>query len=119
MVDLANVPQDHKGPQGGVPLYRNPGKLPICREDWNGKVAGREEFPKDSVELKLHAGSLRHVVPERVENGPIVRAYIKSDEMPCTIVPRPTTSGDGCVSGSPGWGRVLGAGPLGGDISKT
>ena len=63
-------------------MDRNPGKLPICREGWGKKVAGREGFPKSSVELKLHAGRFRQVIPERVENGPIFRTQKRNDEVP-------------------------------------
>jgi len=93
--------------------------LTICREGWNGKVAGSEGFPKSSVELKLHAGRFRQVIPERVEDGPILRAHVKREEVPCAVVSRPTTSGDGCVGGNPGWGKVLRAGPPGGGIPNT
>ena len=79
-------------------MDRNPGKLPIVREDWNGKVVGREGFSKSSVELKLHAGRFMQFIPERVENGAIFRAQIKIEE-PRAVVPWPTASGDGCVRG--------------------
>jgi hypothetical protein len=88
--------------QGTVPLDRNPRKLPVCREDWNGKVAGSEGFPKSSMEVELHAGSLSHVISERVKNGPIVRAQIGSDEVPYAAVPWPMACGDGRVGGHPG-----------------
>jgi hypothetical protein len=60
--------------QGIVPLDRNPGEMSICREGWNGKASGGEGFPKSSAKLKLHAWRLSHVIPERVKDGPIVRA---------------------------------------------
>ena len=82
-------------------MDRNPGELTICNEGWNGKVARSKVLPKSSVELKLHAGRFRQVIPERVKDGPILQAQIKSDEVPCAVVPRLTTSGDGCVGRSP------------------
>ena len=53
------------------------------------------------MELKLHTGRFRQVIPEKVKDGPILRAHIKSDEVPYAAVPRLTTSGDGCVGRSP------------------
>ncbi len=82
-------------------MNRNLGELVICREGWNGKVAGSEGFPDGSVELKLHAGRFRHVIPERVKDGPILWAHIENDEVSFAVVTRPTTSGDGRVSRSP------------------
>ncbi len=97
---------------GGAPLDRNPGELTIYREGGNGKVAGSEGFPKSSVELKLHAGRFRQVIPERVKDRPILWARIESDEVPNEVVPRPTLSGDGCVGSSHRRGELLGAGPF-------
>ncbi len=105
--------------QKSVPLDRNIGKLPICREGQNGEVAGNKRSPKSAMELKLHPGWFRHAILEVVENGPIVRDHIESDEVPCAVAPRPATCRDGRVGVRPGWGEVLGAGPSGGDIPKT
>ena len=86
-------------------MDRNPRELTICREVWNGKVAGSEGFPKSSMELKLHAGRFRQVIPERVKDGPILWAQIERDEVSCAVVPRPTASGDCCVRRSPDGGK--------------
>ena len=84
------------GPEG-VPLDRNFGEQTICMEGWNGKVAGIEEFSKSSGEIIQHAGRLRHVVPERVEDEPVLWAVINHYAMACAVMPWPTASGDGCV----------------------
>ena len=95
------------GPQGlgGVPLDRNPGELLICREGWNGKVVGSEGFQKSSVELILHAGRFREVIPERVEDGPILRAQVKDTKCPVLLCHGPQQVGMVAWVETPGGGK--------------
>ena len=70
------------------------------------------------MELLLHAGSFRQVIQERVEDGPILRARVKRDEVPCAVVPGSTANGNRCVCVNPGRGKVLRAGPPDGGFPK-
>jgi len=54
-----------------------------------------------------------------VEDGPVLRAHIKRDEVLCSVVTWATTYGDGCMSGGAGWGEVASAGPPGGCFPYT
>ena len=61
------------------------------------------------MELILHAGRFRMVLLKGVDDGLISLAHIKRDEVSCTVVPRATSRGNGCMCGFPGWGEVASA----------
>ncbi len=84
---------------------------------------GRLREVKDSVRARWSLSCMRggssigH--PQGVEDGPILRAQIKRDEVPSPVMPRATTDGSGCMCGDPRWGEVVRAGPPGGGFPKT
>ena len=71
------------------------------------------------MELTLHASGLKEGILKGVEDGHILLTHVKRDEVSSPIVPRATSSGDGCGCGSPKWGEVVRAGPPGGGFPKT
>ena len=74
MVDIANVPQDHRGL--GASLWiaiLGSFRISISRERWYLKGAGGEGFFEGSMELKLHARGFREVLRKGVNDGPVFR----------------------------------------------
>ena len=54
------------------------------------------------MELTLQASGLKYGILEGVEDGAIFLAHVKRDEVISPVVPRATTSRDGCRCGIPG-----------------
>ena len=95
-------------------MDRYPRELSISREWWYREITGGEGFPEGCVEPKLHAGGFRKVLLEGVDDGPVVLAHIKRDEVSYPVVTWATTEWDVCMCGNPGWGEVASASPPGG-----
>ena len=100
-------------------MDRYPRELSISREWWYREITGGEGFPEGSMEPKLHAGGFRKVLLEGVDDGPVVLAHIKRDEVSRTVVPRATTRGNGRMCGVPRSWEVSSVGPPNGCFPKT
>ena len=71
------------------------------------------------MELTLHASGFELGNLKGIEDGPILRAHIKRDEVPIPVMSWATADGDGCVFDVPGWGEVMRASPSCGDFSEA
>ena len=82
-------------------MDRNLREPPKLGEGWSREASGVERLMEGGMELALHAGGCIICALERVEDGPVIWAQVKCDEVIGTVVPWPTTSGDGGRSGVP------------------
>ncbi len=61
----------------------------------------------------MHEGRFGQTFLDRVKNGPVVRAHVKSDEVPCAVMPWATSCGYGSTGRRSSRLEVLGVIPSG------